>query len=146
MAPTCESGPRGSCNADGRGGSILTSLSPITPRLRAMPARRRAWLPRGAGRYGRQGPRFRRRREGASMRLLLCGDVVGRSGRSVIVEHMPRLRRALALDFVVANGENAAPGFAITARIFDDLYAARVDGLPTGTQGSAQRVVVTSTA
>ncbi|HEX9489138.1 MAG TPA: YmdB family metallophosphoesterase, partial [Stellaceae bacterium] len=45
------------------------------------------------------------------MRLLLCGDVVGRSGRSVVVAHVRRLRRDLALDFVVANGENAAHGF-----------------------------------
>src|SRR3546814_6713163 len=34
-----------------------------------------------------------------------------RSGREVVVEHLPRLRRELALDFAVVNGENAAGGF-----------------------------------
>ena len=66
------------------------------------------------------------------MRLLLCGDVVGRSGRDVIVAHMPRLRRDLTLDFVVANGENAAHGFGITETICADLYAAEIDVITTG--------------
>jgi 2',3'-cyclic-nucleotide 2'-phosphodiesterase len=66
------------------------------------------------------------------MRILLCGDVVGRSGRAVITEHMPRLRRDLALDFVIVNGENAAHGFGITDKICEELYAAGVDCITTG--------------
>ncbi len=66
------------------------------------------------------------------MRLLFCGDVVGRSGRDVVTAHMPRLRRDLALDFVVANGENAAHGFGITDKICEELYAAGVDVITTG--------------
>jgi metallophosphoesterase (TIGR00282 family) len=66
------------------------------------------------------------------MRLLFCGDVVGRSGREVVVEHLPRLRRELALDFVVVNGENAAGGFGITEKICNELYAAGADVVTTG--------------
>ena len=51
------------------------------------------------------------------MRILFIGDVVGRSGRAAIAEHVPSLRKRLALDFVVANGENAAGGFGITEAI-----------------------------
>ena len=51
------------------------------------------------------------------MRLLFIGDVVGRAGRAAIAEHVPVLRRKLGLDFVVANGENAAGGFGITENI-----------------------------
>ena len=36
------------------------------------------------------------------MRLAFFGDVVGRSGRKGITDHLPALRRRLALDFVVA--------------------------------------------
>lgn len=66
------------------------------------------------------------------MRILFCGDVVGRSGREVVVEQLPRLRRELALDFVVVNGENAAGGFGITEKICAELYAAGADVITTG--------------
>lgn len=66
------------------------------------------------------------------MRLLFCGDVVGRSGREVVVEQLPRLRRELGLDFVVVNGENAAGGFGITEKICAELYAAGADVVTTG--------------
>jgi 2',3'-cyclic-nucleotide 2'-phosphodiesterase len=66
------------------------------------------------------------------MRLLFCGDLVGRAGRDVVVEKLPALRRDLALDLVVANGENAAGGFGITQKICDELYKAGVDCITTG--------------
>jgi metallophosphoesterase (TIGR00282 family) len=66
------------------------------------------------------------------MRLLFCGDLVGRSGRDVVIGKLPGLRRDLALDLVVANGENAAGGFGITQKICDELYAAGVDCITTG--------------
>ena len=66
------------------------------------------------------------------MRLLFLGDLVGRAGRDVVVEKLPALRRDLGIDFVVANGENAAGGFGITQKICDDLYAAGVDCVTTG--------------
>src|SRR3546814_9762908 len=55
-----------------------------------------------------------------------------RSGREVVVEHLPRLRRELALDFAVVNGENAAGGFGITEKICAELYAAGADVVTTG--------------
>ena len=55
------------------------------------------------------------------MRLLFCGDVVGRAGRDALKTHLPELRRDLGLDFVVANGENAAGGFGITGKICNCL-------------------------
>ncbi|MBI4184426.1 MAG: YmdB family metallophosphoesterase [Proteobacteria bacterium] len=66
------------------------------------------------------------------MRLLFCGDVVGRAGRRVVREHLRRLRERLALDFVVVNGENAAHGFGLTAPICRELYAAGADAITTG--------------
>ncbi len=66
------------------------------------------------------------------MRLLFCGDIVGRAGRDVIIEHLAHLRRQLDLDFVIANGENAAGGFGITEKICHDLFAAGVDVISGG--------------
>ena len=56
------------------------------------------------------------------MRLAFFGDVMGRSGRQAIEAHLPRLRRRLALDFVVINAENSAGGFGVTQAICEDLF------------------------
>jgi len=42
--------------------------------------------------------------------LLFVGDVVGPAGCAAVLDLVPRLRRDLDLDAVVANGENSAPG------------------------------------
>jgi hypothetical protein len=76
------------------------------------------------------------------MRVLFCGDVIGRSGRQSIKTHLPGLRRDLGLDFVIANGENAAGGFGITASICDELFAAGVDVISGGNHSWDQREVI----
>jgi metallophosphoesterase (TIGR00282 family) len=73
------------------------------------------------------------------MRLLVCGDVMGRSGREAVKAHVPRLRRELDLDFVVANGENAAGGFGITDKLSAELYAAGCDAITSGNHVWDQR-------
>ncbi|MDE2229028.1 MAG: TIGR00282 family metallophosphoesterase [Alphaproteobacteria bacterium] len=76
------------------------------------------------------------------MRLLLCGDVVGRAGREAIVAELPRLRRAFALDLVVVNGENAAHGFGITDKICEQLYAVGCDVITTGNHVWDRREII----
>lgn len=66
------------------------------------------------------------------MRLLFCGDIMGRAGREAVTSRVPGLRDRLGIDFVVANGENAAHGFGITDKICAELYAAGVDAITTG--------------
>ncbi len=66
------------------------------------------------------------------MRILICGDVVGRPGRRTVIKQVPALRRQFDLDFVVVNGENAAGGFGITPKICDQFFAAGIDVLTTG--------------
>ncbi len=66
------------------------------------------------------------------MRVLFLGDIVGRSGRQAVVDALPDYRKRLKLDFVVVNGENAAAGFGITAKICQQLYEAGVDVITTG--------------
>ncbi len=73
------------------------------------------------------------------MRIAVFGDIVGRSGRTALVERLPRLRRDLALDFVVVNAENAAGGFGVTPRIVEELFDAGADVLTTGNHAYDQR-------
>jgi len=73
------------------------------------------------------------------MRLLFVGDVVGRSGRAIVVERLPRLVTDWKLDFVVVNGENAAGGFGITEPIYQDLIDAGADAITLGNHAWDQR-------
>lgn len=73
------------------------------------------------------------------MRILFLGDVVGRSGRKVIKQHLPGLRERYRADFVVLNGENAAGGFGITESIFSEFLDAGVDVVTTGNHVWDQR-------
>ncbi|MDP6352448.1 MAG: TIGR00282 family metallophosphoesterase [Alphaproteobacteria bacterium] len=76
------------------------------------------------------------------MRLLFCGDVVGQPGRRVLFGQLPRLKRELELDFVIANGENAAGGFGITPAICEDFYQAGVDVITSGNHVWDQREII----
>src|SRR6516165_5543803 len=73
------------------------------------------------------------------MRLLFIGDVVGRSGRAALVEHVPLLRARWDLDFVIVNGENAAGGFGLTETILEEFLAAGVDAVTLGNHAFDQR-------
>ena len=66
------------------------------------------------------------------MRLLFCGDVMGRSGRDIVVAELPRLRALLSVDFAVVNGENAAHGFGMTPDICKQLFDAGADVITGG--------------
>ena len=66
------------------------------------------------------------------MRLLFCGDLVGRPGRDVVVERLPGLRRDHAIDFVVANAENASGGVGVNLPNAYQLIDAGFDCLTGG--------------
>ncbi len=66
------------------------------------------------------------------MRVLFLGDIVGRPGRHAVRATLARAREDLALDFVIANCENAAGGLGITAKIADALLAEGIDVLTSG--------------
>jgi 2',3'-cyclic-nucleotide 2'-phosphodiesterase len=73
------------------------------------------------------------------MRILFVGDVVGRSGRTIVCERLPGLIRDWKLDFVVVNGENAAGGFGITEAIYNELIAAGADAVTLGNHAWDQK-------
>jgi len=73
------------------------------------------------------------------IRLLFVGDIVGRSGRAVLLEQVTLLRSRWGLDFVIVNGENAAGGFGLTEAIFEEFLAAGVDAVTLGNHAFDQR-------
>lgn len=76
------------------------------------------------------------------MRILHLGDVVGRPGRQLLIDRLAELRRDQRADVVVVNGENAAGGFGITARLCQELYAAGTDVITTGNHVWDQRELI----
>jgi metallophosphoesterase (TIGR00282 family) len=77
------------------------------------------------------------------MRFAFFGDVIGRSGRDGLAEHLPGLRRRLGLEFVVVNAENAAAGFGITENTARELFEAGADCLTLGNHAWDQKEALT---
>jgi metallophosphoesterase (TIGR00282 family) len=73
------------------------------------------------------------------MRILFIGDVVGRSGRTVLYERLPGLVRDWKLDLVVVNGENSAGGFGITEAIYREMLDAGADAITLGNHAWDQK-------
>lgn len=73
------------------------------------------------------------------MRLIFIGDVLGRSGRAAVGAHLQKLRDDFGADLVIANGENAAGGFGITEKIFNELRDAGADVVTLGNHAFDQR-------
>jgi 2',3'-cyclic-nucleotide 2'-phosphodiesterase len=73
------------------------------------------------------------------VRLLFLGDIVGRSGRTAVIDRLPALRRDWLLDVVVINGENAAGGFGITEQITETVLGAGADAITLGNHAFDQR-------
>src|SRR5690349_5419416 len=77
------------------------------------------------------------------MRFAFFGDVVGRSGREGLAEHLPGLRRRLQLDFVIVNAENAAAGFGVTEATAKELFESGADCLTLGNHSWDQKEAMT---
>ena len=73
------------------------------------------------------------------MRILFIGDIVGRSGRAIVLDKLPGLIKQYKLDLVVINGENAAGGFGITETIYNELIDAGADAVTLGNHAWDQR-------
>jgi metallophosphoesterase (TIGR00282 family) len=61
------------------------------------------------------------------MKLLFIGDIVGRPGREIVKEFLPKVKKEFEIDYVIANYENSAHGYGITKKIFAELKEAGID-------------------
>ena len=75
-------------------------------------------------------------------RILFVADVVGQPGREAVKAILPGLKRELEADVTILNGENAAGGFGLTAKLVSELKAAGADVITTGNHVYAQKEFV----
>jgi len=75
------------------------------------------------------------------MDILFVGDVFGKPGREALLGWLPGYREAHTVDFVIANGENAANGAGITSKIALRMLAGGVDVITTGNHVWRQKEV-----
>jgi metallophosphoesterase (TIGR00282 family) len=66
------------------------------------------------------------------MKILFLADVFGSPGRRAVEERLPGMRAELGADFCIVNGENAADGVGLTAKLAQKLLAAGADVVTTG--------------
>jgi len=66
------------------------------------------------------------------LRILFVADVFGAPGRRAVETRLPSLREELGADFCIVNGENAAAGRGITAKLADRILASGADVITLG--------------
>ena len=67
------------------------------------------------------------------MKILFLGDIIGPSGCKSVKNYLPQIKKKNKIDFVIANGENAADsGVGITEKITKNLFNAGVDVSTSG--------------
>ncbi|WP_323615858.1 TIGR00282 family metallophosphoesterase [Erysipelothrix rhusiopathiae] len=76
------------------------------------------------------------------MKILFIGDIVGASGRQIVVDHLPMLKEKYEIDFTIANGENSAHGKGITKKIYNQLTEAGVECITMGNHTFAKREII----
>ncbi len=66
------------------------------------------------------------------MKVLFIGDICGSPGRLAAKELIPLINKEHQIDFVIANGENAAGGSGVTPSILSELLSSGIDVLTSG--------------
>lgn len=67
-----------------------------------------------------------------SVKIFFIGDIIGKPGRITVKELLPDIIERYSIDFVIANGENAAGGFGITPAIAEELIELNIDIITSG--------------
>jgi metallophosphoesterase (TIGR00282 family) len=66
------------------------------------------------------------------LKILFVADVFGAPGRRAVETRLPSLREELGADFCIVNGENAAAGRGITAKLAEKILASGADVITLG--------------
>lgn len=66
------------------------------------------------------------------LKILFIGDIVGRPGRRIVKQVLPKLIETEEIDLVIANGENAAGGFGLSYEVSQELLDAGIALLTLG--------------
>ncbi|HEY0868239.1 MAG TPA: TIGR00282 family metallophosphoesterase [Fimbriimonas sp.] len=71
--------------------------------------------------------------------ILFLGDVVGRPGRTAVLQGLPSLQDTYQPLFTIVNGENSAGGVGITPEIAEELFKAGADAITLGNHAFNKR-------
>jgi calcineurin-like phosphoesterase len=66
------------------------------------------------------------------LKILFIGDISGRIGRKTIAKILPKLKKKLRPDIVIANADNIAHGVGVTPETLKEIFAAGVDWATNG--------------
>lgn len=75
------------------------------------------------------------------IKILFIGDIIGRPGREKVQEVLPSLIEEESINFVIANGENAAGGKGINPRIVDELLTMGINVITMGNHTWARKEI-----
>lgn len=76
------------------------------------------------------------------MRIVFIGDIMGRTGREALEQHLPSIQERLSPDVIIVNGENACHGRGINEKIAKHFFSLGVDCITTGNHIWDQREVI----
>ncbi len=66
------------------------------------------------------------------MKFLIIGDIIGRPGRRAVGRFIKEFRNEQEVDVIIANVENAAGGFGLTKKVYDELKGYGIDVFTSG--------------
>jgi metallophosphoesterase (TIGR00282 family) len=66
------------------------------------------------------------------MKIIFLGDVFGKPGRQLVIEHISRLKTDFNADVFIINGENLADGKGLTEKTTKPLFEAGVTAITSG--------------
>ncbi len=76
------------------------------------------------------------------MNILFIGDIVGASGRKIVLNHLDDLKQAYSIDFTIVNGENSAHGKGITSKIYKQFVHAGIDVVTLGNHAFSKSEII----
>src|SRR2546430_10518176 len=66
------------------------------------------------------------------MKILAIGDIFGKTGRKVIKNYLPQLKKEQEITLVIANVENATHGKGISYKHYQELKNSGIDIMTSG--------------
>lgn len=77
------------------------------------------------------------------MKILFCGDIVGRTGRKIVTENLKKIKLEHQIDFTIVNCDNASGGFGVNREAHQEILNSGADVLTGGDHIWDQKEVTT---
>jgi metallophosphoesterase (TIGR00282 family) len=81
-----------------------------------------------------------------TIKILCIGDIVGKPGRRILKQALPMLQREHKINVTIANIENAAGGFGVTIKAYDELKDLDIQVFTSGNHIYDKRDIMTQFA